>query len=600
MERRTALAFFLIFLVLVGYQALMSRISPPPAPLPAEVIERNLDAEEDPTVPLTSDGRTEVDLPAVPLPPAAGTDQMITSIDAALAPASVPELEAEVTLATPLYQVTLAGRGARITSWRGLEYSNEDQQPVEIIPQGDLAVDHGLDAVVFNAADLELGRMVFETSAPSRLDLFEGTRSVVFTLRTAGDLEVRKIYTFDADSYEIQLELEVAAVGSQAATARALLGTPRQVRFGWPQGIASTEGNDRLEEAAFRSFAKVGEELHLKKRGGQIKDVDKVRGVYSGSVVFAGVQNKYFTVVGLPGQGGQSQDGTVMLSGDQERNLQTWSMELPLTTGNTGSDAFASGRIALFIGPQETDLLKAYGVGLDKTMELGWALFRPMTEATLWVMYQLRKFIPNWGLIIILFSVLTKLAFYPLTKTSTESMKRMQQLQPKIKELQAKYKDNQEKQSKAMMELYKKEKVNPMAGCLPLLLQMPVFVALYQALAHTIALRNTPFVGWIDDLSKPDALFTMPFSLPFLGPDFNLLPLLMTATMVIQMRLTPTPQAGGQMAMMNTMMPIIFLFFFYQMPSGLVLYWLVNNLMTIYQTWRIHRSVPTDGGQQTT
>jgi YidC/Oxa1 family membrane protein insertase len=215
-------------------------------------------------------------------------------------------------------------------------------------------------------------------------------------------------------------------------------------------------------------------------------------------------------------------------------------------------------------------------------------------------MYQLRKFIPNWGLIIILFSVLTKLAFYPLTKTSTESMKRMQQLQPKIKELQAKYKDNQEKQSKAMMELYKKEKVNPMAGCLPLLLQMPVFVALYQALAHTIALRNTPFVGWIDDLSKPDALFTMPFSLPFLGPDFNLLPLLMTASMVIQMRLTPTPQAGGQMAMMNTMMPIIFLFFFYQMPSGLVLYWLVNNLMTIYQTWRIHRSVAPDGGQQTT
>lgn len=599
MERRTALAFFLIFLVLVGYQLLMSRVSPPPAPLPQEVIERNLDAEEDPTMPLASDGRAEVDLPAVPLPPAAGTDQTITSIDAALAPVSVPELEAEVTMTTPLYQVTLAGRGARITSWRGLEYTDKDQQPVEIIPQEDLAVGHGLDAVVFNAADLELGRMVFETSAPSRLDLFEGTRRVVFTLRTAGDLEVRKIYTFDADSYEIQLELEVAAVGSQAATARALLGTPRQVRFGWPQGIASTEGNDRLEEAAFRSFAKVGEELQLKKRGGQIKDVDKVRGVYSGSVVFAGVQNKYFTVVGLPGQGGQSQDGTVMLSGDQERNLQTWSMELPLTTGNTGSDAFASGRIALYLGPQESDLLKAYGVGLDKTMELGWALFRPMTEATLWVMYQLRKFIPNWGLIIILFSVLTKLAFYPLTKTSTESMKRMQQLQPKIKELQAKYKDNQEKQSKAMMELYKKEKVNPMAGCLPLLLQMPVFVALYQALAHTIALRNTPFVGWIDDLSKPDALFTMPFSLPFLGPDFNLLPLLMTATMVIQMRLTPTPSAGGQMAMMNTMMPIIFLFFFYQMPSGLVLYWLVNNLMTIYQTWRIHRSVAPDGGQQT-
>ncbi len=465
-------------------------------------------------------------------------------MEAALAPVAATGAEATVTIQTPLYRVTVAGRGARITSWRGVHYTNGDDQPVEIIPQGDEAVPYGMDAVVFNAADLELGRLLFATEAPTRLDLNEGTRRVVFTLRTQGDLEVRKIYTFDAETYEIQLDLEVAAVGPQAATARALLGTPRQVRFGWPQGIASTEGGDRLETAAFRSFAKVGDELHFKKRGGEVKDVDKVHGVFSGPVAFLGVENKYFTIVGLPGQGDQAQDGTVIISGDQPRNLQTWSVELPLATGNTGTDAFAAGRIALYLGPQEGDLLKAYGIGLDKTMELGWALFRPLTEATLWIMYQLRRFIPNWGLIIILFSVLTKLAFYPLTKTSTESMKRMQQLQPKIKEIQEKYKDNQEKQSKATMELYKKEKVNPMAGCLPLLLQMPVFVALYQALAHTIALRNTPFVGWINDLSQPDALFTMPFSLPFLGPDFNLLPLLMTGTMVVQQRLTPTGCGG--------------------------------------------------------
>ena len=233
-------------------------------------------------------------------------------------------------------------------------------------------------------------------------------------------------------------------------------------------------------------------------------------------------------------------------------------------------------------------------------MDLGWALFRPMTEATLWIMDQMRRYIPNYGVIIILFSVLTKLMFYPLTRTSTRSMKKMQLMQPKIKAIQEKYKDNQEKQSKATMELYKKEKVNPMAGCLPLLLQMPVFVALYQALAHTIALRNTPFVWWIQDLSKPDALFSLPLTLPLVGwTDFNLLPLLMTGTMVIQTRMTPTGQSTGQMAMMNTMMPVIFLFFFYQMPSGLVLYWLVNNLMTIYQTWRIHKTAAPEGGTQT-
>jgi YidC/Oxa1 family membrane protein insertase len=258
--------------------------------------------------------------------------------------------------------------------------------------------------------------------------------------------------------------------------------------------------------------------------------------------------------------------------------------------------------LTLYVGPQEADRLKAYGIGLEKTMDLGWALFRPLTEATLWIMDQMRRFIPNYGVIIILFSVLTKLAFYPLTRTSTRSMKKMQMLQPKIKALQEKYKDNQEKQSKAMMELYKKENVNPMSGCLPLLLQMPVFVALYQALAHTIALRNTPFVWWIDDLSKPDALFSFGgFALPLVGwTDFNLLPLLMTATMVIQTRMTPTGQAQGQMAMMNTLMPVMMFFFFYQMPSGLVLYWLVNNLMTIYQTWRIHQTATPEASTETT
>jgi YidC/Oxa1 family membrane protein insertase len=598
MERRTVLAFALIFLVLVGYQILMSRMAPPPvaerAPDtvavdgPADGAPEPVVATSEPSEPPAAPTRRETD---------AAPD--LVTLESALAPVDTPMIEPTVTVLTPRYELTIAGSGARIVNWRGLAYTDDTGEPVEILPEDPHGEAAGLEAVVFNAADLELDRMVFATDAPAQLELNEGRRDVTFRVRTRGDLEIRKTYTFDADSYRIELDLEVATVGPQAPTALAMLGRPQQARFGWPQGIASTEGGDRLETASFRSFAKVEDDLHFKKRGGELKDVEDVRGVYSGLVRFAGVQNKYFTVVGLPGRGESAQDGTVILSGDPERNVQTWSMELPLTSVNTSADVLAASGLTLYIGPQESDLLKAFGVGLDKTMELGWALFRPLTEATLWIMHQMRRFIPNWGVIIILFSVLTKIAFYPLTRTSTQSMKRMQQLQPKIKELQAKYKDNQEKQSKAMMELYQKEKVNPMAGCLPLLLQMPVFVALYQALAHTIALRNTPFVLWIDDLSQPDALFSLPFSLPFLGSDFNLLPLLMTATMVLQMRMTPTAGAGGQMAMMNTVMPVVFLFFFYQMPSGLVLYWLVNNVMTIYQTWRIHRTAGPDGGQQT-
>ncbi|HOX26824.1 MAG TPA: membrane protein insertase YidC [Candidatus Krumholzibacteria bacterium] len=599
MDRRMVLAFLLIFLVITGYQLLVNRD-----------IARERAARQQ----AQSEARPEVeaadqragDQPAEPAResslPAAAVDSTLTTAEAILVPVGGPEAEATVTIATPLYEIQLAGRGARITSWLGARYSDLDGRPVQLLPQGDGAVPYGADAVAFTAADLDLGRLLFATESPARIELNEGTRSVVFSLRTAGDLEIRKTYTFDADSYEILLALELVAVGPQAATARATLGVPRSVRFGWVQGIASTEGNDHLEEAAFRSFAKVRDELEFKKRGGLAKGVDRVRGTYEGPLRFAGVQNKYFTVVGLPApdrrDDPESVTATVSLSGDQARNVQTWSIELPVDAGSAGTHAVAANRLSLYIGPQEADRLKAYGLGLEKIMELGWALVRPLTEATLWIMDQMRRFIPNYGVIIIVFSVLTKLAFYPLTRSSTQSMKKMQLLQPKIKALQEKHKDNQEKLSKAMMELYQKEKVNPMSGCLPLLLQMPVFVALYQALANTIALRNTPFVWWIKDLSKPDALFSLPFSIPFLGSDFNLLPLLMTGTMVIQTRMTPTGQVTGQMAMINTLMPVIFLFFFYQMPSGLVIYWLVNNVMTIYQTWRIHKTAAPEGGAQ--
>jgi YidC/Oxa1 family membrane protein insertase len=603
MDRRTLLAFALMFLVIMGFSELMrrdARTNADPAAVtsaPVEAVEPGrTDRAGDPA---PGDG-TERAEPSAPVPAEAGGMQDAAPLgsDDYLEPVSGDTAEDLVTVRTERFEVTLAERGARIVSWKGLSYPDGEGGPVELIPQGEESVSYGMDAVTFGTADLELGRKLFTADGPSEIEVTSGSRSVTFRLLTEGDLEIRKTYTFTPDSYTMTLDLEVAAAGPQAAAARAMLGDPRQVRFGWPQGIASTEGDDRLEKAAFRSFAKVNDELETKKRGGLEKDVEKVESFASGPVSFAGVQNKYFTVVGLPRQDGpEARNGAVVLSGDQSRNLQTWSITLPAQRG--GGDTLGVAGLTLYIGPQEQDRLKAFGVGLDKTMDLGWALIRPLTEATLWIMDQMRRVIPNYGVIIILFSVLTKVAFYPLTRTSTQSMKRMQQLQPKIKALQEKYKDNQEKQSKAMMELYQKEKINPMAGCLPILLQMPVFVALYQALAHTIALRNTPFVGWIDDLSQPDALFSLPFSIPFLGSEFNLLPLLMTATMVVQMRMTPTVQPSGQMAMMNTLMPVIFLFFFYQMPSGLVLYWLVNNVVTIYQTWRIHKTAAPEGGQQT-
>jgi len=173
-------------------------------------------------------------------------------------------------------------------------------------------------------------------------------------------------------------------------------------------------------------------------------------------------------------------------------------------------------------------------------------------------------------------------------------MKKMQELQPKLKALQEKYKDDKEKLNTATMSLYKEEKVNPLAGCLPLLLQSPVFIALYQAFNHTIALRGQPFVLWINDLSQPDAIAQLPFALPVLGSDLNVLPILMSVAMYFQSKFTPST-GGGQMAAMTTMMPLIMVFIFYNMPSGLVLYWLINTIMQGYQSWKIQKTAPAGG-----
>ncbi len=594
MDRRTVLAFVLIFLIVIGSDYVMRRMRP--APPPAE--NRPAATEQAATDP--PDDRAPAPPPVVTAPTVSGAaDSGAVTVATALTVVPDNAGESRFRVETPLYRVEISSVGGRILSWQSLVHLDANRQPVELIPQGDGATRQGDDALMFVGGSLDLGWVNFSSDGPTPLSVSPetGSASLVLRARTAGDLEVRKTYTFDPASYTMLVDLDVVAAGPRAGEAARLVGAPVSARFGWPQGIASTERTNNAEQAAFKSFARVGDELHAKHRKDIGKSADKVNARFTGSVRFATVQNKYFIVAGILPQGpDQTVEGTVVLSADPARRQQTWAIEAPLRAPSAGSGVLAASRLTTYIGPQETETLRAFGLGLEKTMEMGWALFRPLAEGVLWILGHMYSVISNYGVVIILFSVLMKLVFWPLTRTSTESMKKMQALQPKVQEIQKKYKDNREKLSQETMKLYQKEKVNPMAGCLPLLVQMPVFIALYQALAHTISLRNAPFALWMNDLSQPDALFSLPFSVPFLGNEFNVLPILMSASMWVQTKITPTANLGGQMALMNTLMPVIFLFMFYQMPSGLVLYWLVVNIMSIYQTWRIHTTAPHTGG----
>lgn len=589
MDRRTLLAFLLIFLVFSSYSFVMKKFYPP-AEVAAVADSTAVDLTQIPVEPMTN-------TPAAPATNFADTAAGAEVSSAAQALAQTNAVAATIVpVDSPLYKLEVDTRGGRITSWNGLKYDHWEGGPIQLIPEtGPRA---GLDALIFRGAELDLANLVFAADkAAIVMSESSGAASLTLRAETAGGFEVRKIFSFRPDVYGIEVDYVLAAVNGQANQSLSLTGTPEEFRFGWNQGIAPTERNQKMELPALRSLARVGEDIEYKKRDGLKKGVEKVAGQWRGSVHFAGLQSRYFTAVGLvPQEQGEPVEGTIRISGDAETMTQSWAIDVPALRGV--GDEIAVARLDLYIGPMETELLRSYGHGLEESMDLGWKVFRPLSKLVLLGMDFMHRYISNYGLIIIIFSVLSKLAFYPLTKSSTESMKKMQVVQPKLKALQEKYKNDKDKLNKATMELYSEEKVNPLAGCLPLLVQSPVFIALYQALNHTIALRGQPLGLWITDLSQPDAITTLPFALPFLGSDLNVLPILMAVAMYFQTKFTPST-GGGQMAAMNTMMPLFMVFIFYNMPSGLVLYWLINTLMQGYQSWRITKDAPAGGGTQT-
>ncbi len=595
MDRRTGLAFVLIFLILVGSQYIMPKIFPPsPQPESADTTAAMDNSSIEQAVePIPAAAQEK---PREPLPvefSSAGPESAEQAL--LLKPGPV---EKTLTVTTPLYRLVLSSHGGRIISFETLAHDHYSGGPVQLVPAQ--IPDNGLDAIIFRGGEMNLGQANFSFDFVGDLMVHEGQgpRSVDMVAETLGGLVVHKVITFDPETYGMVVEYVLDSTNEDLSRQSLnLLGSPQEFRFGWNQGITMTERIEKMEKPAMRSLAMVGDQFEAKKQNGLAKSVEKVQGTYHGSVHYAGVQNKYFTIFGIvPQDDGNVVEGTIRLSGDKDLLAQSWAIDVPALRGNGTEIAMA--RLHLFIGPGDRDLVLVYGQNLDKGIDLGMKIIRPLSGLVLSLMSWLHGFIPNYGIIIILFSVATKLAFYPLSKAQTTSMKRMQEIQPKIKEIQEKYKNDKDKLNQATMKLYKEEKVNPLAGCLPMLVQMPVFFALYQALNHTIALRGQPFVAWITDLSQPDSLFQLPFELPLLGGDFNVLPILMSVAMYFQTKLTPST-GGGQMAAMNTMLPLVMVFIFYNMPSGLVLYWLVNTIMQVYQSWRIHSQAAPKQGVQT-
>jgi YidC/Oxa1 family membrane protein insertase len=596
MEKRALLAFVASILLFLAYDAfylsprveeqrqrraaeLESQRQAQADTLPVDTARTKEDAERRPSA--------ERELPekkAVPEEGVAGAG-LESRAEAGL-PSASGEESRQITIVSPLYEITLSTAGAEVVSAKLLRYQTEDK-PVELVAQNadwthsrmmNLTLEGQtaaipLSGVGFTAQVAGVGNALHD-GARVTVDPARGATEIVFRAARNGGGAIERYYRFYADRYDFDAGVRFSTADFPDITG---------VAWGLGPGLRSTETNVRDDQQNFRAAVKLGEEIHRLKPGHFDKNEKEE---YSGTLGWASVQTKYFMVALIPPEPTRA---TVSVTGSKKDFRVSESVTLPAVTRQGSIDQ----SVRLYMGPLEYKILGQLDVGLDKNIEMGWRLIRPVSWVVLWSLTWMYRFIPNYGLVIIIISVLTKVLFYRLTHKSFKSMKEMQALQPKIQALKEKYGDDRQKLSQETMKMYKEAGVNPLGGCLPMLLQMPVFIALFNVLRYTIELRRAPFVGWIDDLSQQDVLFTLPVSLPLIGNAFSLLPILMGVSMFVQTKiggsLTGSPGTQSTPKGFNTMLPIVFTFLFYKMPSGLVIYWIINTVLSVAQQYYIHR-----------
>ncbi len=399
------------------------------------------------------------------------------------------------------------------------------------------------------------------SSAATNYELRDGSDelSVDFTATGTKEIGVSKRMVFRRSSYVID---ESYRISNRSAAEIKPYGYFQLVRDGSPAA-----GDSKMVPTYTGAAIYTDQTKFLKIDFSDIDKgkVDYPKHVNDGWVAF--VQH-YFVAAWLPAEKIGREFYTRALGG----GLYTAGVIVPAPSIAPGGDASVDMR--LYAGPQEQDKLEVLAPGLNLTVDYGWLTI--IASPLFWVLSTIQKWTNNWGVSIILLTVIIKLIFYPLSAASYRSMAKMRVMAPKMQKLKEQFGDDRQRMHQAMIEMYKTEKINPLGGCLPIVVQIPVFIALYWVLLASVELRNAPFIWWIKDLSAQDPYY--------------ILPVLMGATMIIQTWLNPTPPDPIQAKVMK-IMPVAFSIFFFFFPAGLVLYWLVNNILSIAQQWQITRAI---------
>jgi YidC/Oxa1 family membrane protein insertase len=391
-------------------------------------------------------------------------------------------------------------------------------------------------------------------------------------------IEVKKHYFLSSDDYVVQSEIEIDS-------ADAAIKDKSEIFEGFVMGLSNLEENTYQNgDKGLLEYA-VALEKNIYRKANAFKFAPKEEKSFDQKIEWLGFRDRYFCAIIKP----QFEVTNVQFVPISELQLEARMLLKQSSILQENLTFF------MYFGPQSLKILEGYKNGIEKIMQFnGFSLFNMIAFIIYDLMHGLYNFLPNWGLCIILISVAIYFSMYPLTMKGMMSMKKMQALQPKINKLRERYNNNPQKLNKEMMDLYKEHRINPLGGCLPLILQMPIFIGLYQVLWRSVSFKGAKFL-WIKDLSEPDRLLVFPFSIPIIGNELNILPLIMVIIMVFQQKLSTKnmvvsdPQQIMQQKMMTTIFPVFIGFIFYKFASGLALYFTMFYLMSTFTQWKMSK-----------
>ncbi len=473
-----------------------------------------------------------------------------------------------VVVETPNFRAVFSTKGGLLKSFKLKKYREnieKDSPPKELVTIKDVGY-YPFFTELLNDSDAAIGYTEYKAST-DKLVVDPGTKEakLVLSAESPKGIKVIKTFTFYPDNYLFDMDVTLENTGTKA-----LSDTLTINMFNTPY----EKKQSRLNANRVAVLSKKG--LHEYNEKKIRKSAPKIPGPFK----WIGYENNYFISAMIPRSENGYSVSLVMV--DENTHLVRTVFFTPRFFVKPGDKKDFD--LRFFIGPKDLTVLKEANYDLAKSVNFGW--FDIIAKPLLWFMDYIYKYVHNYGIAIIIVTVVIKILFWPLTHKSYESMKTMKKLQPKMAAIREKYKNDREKMNQELMNLYRTYKVNPVGGCLPMILQIPVFFALYRMLYGAIELRHAPFCLWINDLSAPDRL-NIGFNIPYLG-GLPVLTILMGVSMFIQQKMTPTGGDPRQEKMM-LLMPVVFTVFFVNFPSGLVLYWLVNNILSIGQQYLINK-----------